>query len=43
MGREKSDHGRGIRPRLTPAGEEAVAQFWRLMDTSRQCLKTQEA
>ena len=27
---------------LTPAGEEAVARFWRLVDTFREWLKSQE-
>jgi molybdate transport system regulatory protein len=32
----------GGRAWLTPAGEEAVAQFWRLVDTFREWLQTQE-
>ena len=32
----------GGRAWLTPAGEEAVAQFWRLVDTFREWLKAQE-
>jgi molybdate transport system regulatory protein len=32
----------GGRAWLTPAGEEAVAQFWRLVDTFRQWLTAQE-
>ena len=32
----------GGRAWLTPAGEEAVARFWRLVDTFREWLKSQE-
>jgi len=32
----------GGRAWLTPAGEEAVAQFWRLVDTFREWLRTQK-
>jgi molybdate transport system regulatory protein len=32
----------GGRAWLTPVGEEAVAQFWRLVDTFREWLKAQE-
>jgi molybdate transport system regulatory protein len=33
---------RGGRAWLTPAGEEAVARFWRLVDNFREWLETQE-
>jgi molybdate transport system regulatory protein len=32
----------GGRAWLTPAGEEAVAEFWRLVDTFREWLRTQQ-
>ncbi|MEJ2672762.1 MAG: LysR family transcriptional regulator [Deltaproteobacteria bacterium] len=32
----------GGRAWLTPAGEEFVAQFWRLVDTFREWIQTQE-